>query len=246
MMAKIIDRLMVIFPFEVDVFKDTALHVDYVGHPLVREIDRFLLTEPTELPWQGEKKIALLPGSRHQEVSRILPVMLKAAQQLEQEHQDAEFIVPVPNERVEADVMQRISRSLEKPRKLEVVKGKTRETLRQADAALVTSGTATLETALIGCPMVVMYKARPFTVFLARKLVNITHICIVNIIAGRTVVSELIQQDASPEALTAGINGLLDDAPERAAMLAGYKEVREILGDHEAGERVAEIILNDA
>jgi len=243
LMAKIIDRLMVIFPFEVDVFKETTLQVEYVGHPLVGEIDRFLQTEPSTLPWQGKTKIALLPGSRKQEVARILPVMLQTARRLEEQHSDISFIVPVPNERIETVVRHYLGHARGKPEKLEVVKNKTRETLRQADAAIVASGTATLETALIGCPMVVIYIARPITVFLARRLVDIKYICIVNIIADHTIVTELIQQDARPDTLCSEINRLLNDSPERAAVLEGYQQVRKILGDADAGERVAEIIL---
>jgi len=91
--------------------------------------------------------------------------------------------------------------------------------------------------------MVVIYIARPITVFLARRLVDIKYICIVNIIADHTIVTELIQQDARPDTLCSEINRLLNDSPERAAVLEGYQQVRKILGDADAGERVAEIIL---
>lgn len=245
MMAKVIDRLMVIFPFEVGVFKDTPLQVDYVGHPLVGEINHFLSTDPVELPWQGERKVGLLPGSRHQEIGRILPVMLAAAQKLEAKHPNLSFMIPVPNEQVEADVRQRIAATQDKPVKVTVVRGQTREVVRQAEAALVTSGTATLETALIGCPMVVTYKTQAITAFLARQLVKIPYICIVNIVANRSVVPEVLQNDATPESLFEHIDHLLGDTPEHGKMVVGYEEIREILGTQDAGQTIADIVLGD-
>ncbi len=241
-MAKVIDRLMVIFPFEVEVFKGTGLQVDFVGNPLVAQIDEFLSTDLRSLPWQSDRLVALLPGSRRQEIERILPTMLAAAKKLEAQFPDVSFMIATPNGRIEKMVSEQISQCPEKPSRLDVICGNARELMRQAEAAIVTSGTATLETALIGTPHILVYKTSAFTYWFARTVVKISHLGLVNIIAGRTICPELIQQDATPEALSTGTAGLMADTPERQAMLEGYAEVRQLLGAKNAAENVAAIL----
>ncbi len=241
-MANVIDRLMVIFPFEVDVFKDSGLQVDFVGNPLVAQIDDLLATNGMFLPWQTERRIALLPGSRRQEIERILPTMLQAAKKLEAQFSDLSFMIATPNERIEMIVNDEIARNALKPARLDVICGNARALMRQAEAAIVTSGTATLETALIGTPHILVYKTSAFTYWFARKVVKIKHIGLVNIIAGRTVCPELIQQDAAPEAMAAEMSKLMSETPEQKAMLIGYAEVRQMLGTKKAAENVAAIL----
>jgi lipid-A-disaccharide synthase len=242
-MVKIIDRLMVVFPFEVAVFKDTDLQVDFVGNPLVAQIDEFLAMPPRELPWGSERRVALLPGSRKQEILRILPSILAAAKRLEARVPDVSFIIASPNERIEALVNEQIEQCADTPSRLVVVCGQARELMRQADAAVVTSGTATLETALLGTPQIIVYKTSPATYWFARMVLTIRHIGLVNIVAKRTVCPELIQQDATAESMADGIARLLADTAERSEMLAGYKEVRQLLGARNAAENAAEILL---
>jgi lipid-A-disaccharide synthase len=244
-MAKVIDRLMAIFPFEVDVFKGTGLQVDFVGNPLVAQIDEFLSTGVQPLPWQSDRLVALLPGSRRQEIERILPTMLAAAKKLEAQFSDVSFMIATPNGRIEKMVNEQIAQCPEKPSRLDVVCGNARELMRQAEAAIVMSGTATLETALIGTPHILVYKTSAFTYWFARTVVKISHLGLVNIIAGRTVCPELIQQDATPEALAAETAKLMADTPERQAMLEGYAEVRRLLGAKKAAENVAAILCGD-
>ena len=241
-MAQVIDRLMVIFPFEVDVFRDTDLQVDFVGNPLVAQIDEFLSTDVQPLPWQSDRLIALLPGSRRQEIERILPTMLSAAKKLEAQFPDVSFMIATPNGRIEKMVNEQITQRPEKPARLDVVCGNARELMRQAEAAMVTSGTATLETALIGTPHILVYKTSAFTYWFAKTVVKIAHIGLVNIVADRTICPELIQQDASPEALAEKTARLLADTPERRTMLEGYAEVRGLLGTKKAAENVAAIL----
>jgi lipid-A-disaccharide synthase len=244
-MAQVIDRLMVIFPFEVELFKETGLKVDFVGNPLVEQIDEFLETEPLELPWQSGRRIALLPGSRKQEIQRILPTILSAAKKLEEQFPDVSFMIASPNARIENLVNEQIALCQDTPLRLNVVRGNARELMRQAEAAIVTSGTATLETALIGTPHILVYKTSALTYWLGKKLVKISHIGLVNIIAKRTVCPELIQQDASPEAMAAQTAKLMANTPERKAMLAGYAEVRQLLGAKKAAQNVADILCAD-
>ena len=186
-MAKIIDHLMVIFPFEVDVFKGTDLQVDFVGNPLVAQIDELLDTDVKSLPWQSGCRVALLPGSRRQEIERILPTMLAAAKKLEMPFPDLCFMIASPNERIKNLVKEQIFQCPEKPSRLDVICGNAREVMRQAEAAIVTSGAATLETALIGTPHILVYKTSAFTYWFARAVVKISHVGLVNIVAGRTV-----------------------------------------------------------
>jgi lipid-A-disaccharide synthase len=241
-MAKAIDRLMVVFPFEVEVFKGSGLQVDFVGNPLVAQIDEFLSTDWKPLPWKSERRIALLPGSRKQEIERILPTLLAAAKKLESRFPEPSFMIATPNERIEKIVQDQIVQCLEKPARLDVVCGDAREAMRQAEAAIVASGTATLETALIGTPHILVYKTSAFTYWFAKSVVKVSHIGLVNIIAGRTVCPELIQGEASPEALAAETAKLMADTPECRAMLEGYAEIRQLLGTKPAAENVAEIL----
>ena len=244
-MAKVIDRLMVVFPFEVEVFKGTDLQVDFVGNPLVEQIDEFLSTDVQPLPWQSGQLIALLPGSRRQEIERILPTMLSAAKKLETQFPDLSFMIATPNERIEKIVNEQISQCSEKPSRLDVICGHARDLMRQAEVGIVTSGTATLETALIGTPHILVYKTSAFTYWFAKAVVKISHIGLVNIVAGRTVCPELIQQDASPESLAEETAKLMSDTPERQAMLKGYAEVRQLLGTKNASENVATILCEN-
>ena len=244
-MAKIIDRLMVVFPFEVEVFKGSGLQVDFVGNPLVAQIDDILAQELKPLPWKSDRRIALLPGSRRQEIERILPTMLSAAKKLEVQFPDLSFMIASPNERIEKIVNEQVAQCPEKPSRLDVICGHARELMRQAEVAMVTSGTATLETALIGTPHILVYKTSAFTYWFAKAVVKISHIGLVNIVAGRTVCPELIQQDADPETLAMEMAKLMSDTPERQVMLKGYAEVRQLLGAKKASENVAEILCAD-
>jgi len=243
-MAKVIDRLIVVFPFEVDVFKGSGLQVDFVGNPLVAQIDEFISSDWKPLPWQSERRVALLPGSRRQEIERILPTMLEAAKKLEAQFPDISFMIATPNARIEKMVNEQIFQCLEKPSRLDVVCGGARELMRQAEAAIVTSGTATLETALLGTPHILVYKTSAFTYWFAKAVVKISHIGLVNIVAGRTVCPELIQQDATPDMLAKQTAQLMVDTPERQAMLKGYAEVRQLLGAKDAAENVAVILCD--
>lgn len=243
-MAKVIDRLMVVFPFEVALFQDTGLQVDYVGNPLVEQIDEFLATKPEHLPWQTQRRIALLPGSRKQEIERILPAMLETAKRLEAKFPDLSFMIPTPNKQIGQIVKGQVFHCRHKPSRLNVVCGRAREVMRQAEAAIVTSGTATLEAALIGTPHILVYKTSAFTYWFARAVVKISHIGLVNIVADRTVCPELIQHDATPEAMAEQTTALMTDTPERIKMVEEYTEIRQLLGDKNSAKTVAQTICN--
>ncbi len=243
-MAEIIDRLMVIFPFEVDVFKDVALKVDFVGHPMVDELREFHGKAPETLPWNGKKKIALLPGSRKQEVVHILPYLLEAAQLLEQSRPDISFLIPVPERRL-ALVESILQKADKAPRNISIVTGKAREVLKQADAAFVASGTATLEAALLRCPTVLVYRGSFLNYLFARALIRIPWLGIANIVSGREIMPERLQQHMRPIELVAAIDPLINDTPVRTAMIENFKALEKMLGNGLPAGRVAEIVAGE-
>ncbi len=242
-MAQIIDRLMVIFPFEVEVFRDVDLQVDFVGHPMVDELRAFRAEPPQPLPWNGEKKIALLPGSRRQEIRYILEPLLEAAQMLEASRPGISFIIPVPERRLALieEVLQKTNKA---PRNLCVVPGQAREVLKQADAAFVASGTATLEAALLGCPTVLVYRGGFVNYLFVKALIRVPWLGIANIVSGREIMPERLQQQMTPLKLVAAIDPLMNDTPERAAMLENFQALEKRLGDGAPAGRVAQIICD--
>jgi len=243
-MAQCVDRLITIFPFEPAHFEGTGLRADFAGHPLVAEAGAALAEPLKTLPWPGEPRVALLPGSRANEIERILPAMWRAAARLECRRPGAGFVVACPNQDIEERVRAAIAAVRGAgPTRIEIVTGHTRQVLRQATAAMVASGTATIEAALLGCPMIVVYRTAAATYLLGRMLVRVAHLGMVNIVAGRELCREFIQGAARPEAMAAAMEPLCADTPERARMVEGLRSVSEALaggGTMSAAAMVAE------
>ncbi len=244
-MARDVDRLLVIFPFEVEVFSGTGLRVDFVGHPLVEETRHVWNGMEADLPWPGEERVALLPGSRVQEVERILPVMLEAARRLERMRKDMGFLIAAPSSKIAEVASHRVQSSGVKPERIEIVVGRTREALKQARAAMVASGTATIETALMRCPMIVVYKTAALTYWFGRRLVCVPDIGMVNVVAGKRICPEFVQQEAQPEKMAEAMEAILDDTPERALMVKELESVAKELGEGGSAGRAAEILLEE-
>ncbi len=243
-MAQVIDRLMVIFPFEVDVFKGVDLKVDFVGHPMIDELRALRAEAPKPLPWNGAKKVALLPGSRKQEISYILEPLLDAAYLLEQSRSDLSFIIPVPERRLKF-FEETMKTATNVPKNLSVVIGQSREVLKQADAALVASGTATLEAALLGCPTVLVYRGSFVNCILVKLLIRVPWFGIANIVSNREIMPERLQEEMEPAKLVAVIEPLIDDTPVRAEMLENFKTLEKLLGNGAPAGRVAQIICDE-
>jgi len=242
-MAEVLDLLLVIFPFEVNLFKDTDLHVEFVGHPLVDKAKQVLAAPEESLPWKGTKKLALLPGSRKQEVRRILAPMWEAACILEEKDQSLSTIIAAPTEEIAQVARELINDLPVGPRRIEIVVGKTRQILRQAHGAMVASGTATIEAALMGCPMIVVYITAGLTYFLGKRLVQIKHIGMVNIVAGTELCPEFIQHAAQPAAMAEAVGIFLDDEAARYHIQARLKEVSTLLGHPQGADKAASLIL---
>jgi lipid-A-disaccharide synthase len=229
-----VDKMFVIFPFEKEFYAKHGVQVDFVGHPLLDELamDNGQLTMDNDR--SDDKIIALLPGSRKQEISSLLSEYLKVIPHFT----DYRFVVAGIS-----GLGKEFYTNIIGDNKCEVVWDKTYGLLSQAHAAIVTSGTATLETALYNVPEVICYKSNPLSYYIARQLIKgIKYICIVNLIADRKVVTELIQHDVNETRLVQEVKQLLN--PEyRQKMLQEYEEVRQLLGSVGASDRAARLMI---
>ena len=232
---RIVDRMFCILPFEVAFYKGWDMDIDYVGNPLLDEIAAFK-PDPDFLKNNGlsdQKIIALLPGSRKQEIERLLPTMLS----LTERFPNYQFVVAgAPS--FNAGYYQQIAGGIS----INLVFGKTYDLLHVAHAAVVASGTATLETALFQVPQVVVYKGGRISIAIARMVIKIRFISLVNLIMDRQVVQELIQEDCNTERLTTVVEGLLS-GDQRKQMLDDYKALSEVMGEPGASVRTAGLIL---
>ncbi|MBI1321135.1 MAG: lipid-A-disaccharide synthase [Candidatus Hydrogenedens sp.] len=233
--AKCCTKMMVIFPFEEPLYQAIGMDAAYVGHPLLDHIQGF---EPSR-DFEGDPVIGILPGSRAQEIGRLLAPMLDVARRIQEHYPDARFVTPCANEK-RADQIRGIAKDFP----LEVMPGTMYDVLHAARFCLVASGTATLETALFGVPMIIAYRVSPLSYALARALVDIKHIGIVNILAGKGIVPEYVQGAMKPKAIAADALELIGDTPRRAAMLEDLAAVRASLGGGGASENAAREVLS--
>ncbi len=243
-MATYLDHLICIFPFESSHFKGTSLPVTFVGHPLVDSINDFLEAPDVPLPWNGLIRVALLPGSRRSEIARLLPVMLRAAGLLDKRIDGISFIIAAPDQ-PQADLARDICKQTTNgPRQIEVINDMTRAVVRQADAAMVCSGTATVETALLGCPMVVAYQLNPVSYYMFKAMIRVPYIGMVNIVAGREICPERVQDQATPSALAAAVEPLLSPTETRQTMLENLRQFKESMGEGGAAARAATVLVD--
>ncbi|MFZ5466811.1 MAG: lipid-A-disaccharide synthase [Pseudomonadota bacterium] len=236
-----IDMMAVIFPFETAFYEAHGIPVSYVGHPLAGRVrasaPRAELMEEFGLSAE-HPVVGLLPGSRKAEIQRLLPVMLESAARLATERPGLQFILPQAAS-IDDDLIKPL---LEAARvAVKVVPERSHDVLACCDAAMVASGTATLEVALMGVPMAILYKVSPLTYTLLRPLIRIPDIGLANIVAGRRIVPEFVQGDAEPAAVAAEIGRMLDDADYAGRMRKDLAEVKERLGPGGGVERMAEL-----
>lgn len=255
--ARRVNRLLTIFPFEPELFGETDLAVDFVGHPLVSQAKTALQSELENLPWQsGVPRVALLPGSRRQEIQRLLPVMWETALLLEKKYPHISFIIAAPTTEMAElirEFLSKMGKDAGLAKRFSITIDKTRQVLRQADATLVASGTATVEAALMRCPMVIIYKVALGTYFAGRALIRVPYLGMVNILwqhlnpdmVKEPLCPEFIQWDAKPARLVQALEPLLTATEQRQKMLAGLDLVNASLGAGGGGEQAAEIILQE-
>ncbi|MES1254531.1 MAG: lipid-A-disaccharide synthase [Acidobacteriota bacterium] len=238
------DLVLVIFPFEAEIYRAGGVPVEFVGHPLLD----LLPAVPSRAAFLGglgfstsAPTIALLPGSRPNEVAHILPDLVAAARHIAAVLPTAQFIVArAPN--LDDRHFAALSAGAPTPR-MAVVVGQTDAVLASSDVVLTASGTATVQTALWGTPMVVVYRVSPVTYRLVRRRVTVSMVAMVNLIAGRVVVPELIQDAFTPEAVAREALDILTNTDRAAVMRADLAEVRTKLGGPGASRRAAEAIL---
>lgn len=229
---KYVDLMLVILPFEKEFYKKHDYSAVFVGHPLVEVIDREL-TAPSTLP-KVRPTVALLPGSRTQEIKKNLPLMLKMVA----EFPECDFMIAqAPGQ--EASLYRMIMGGQPVP----LINNKTYDLMKIADAALVTSGTATLECALMGVPQVVVYKSNAMTYQIAKRLVKVKYISLVNLILNKPVVAELIQNDFNEEKLRENLDVLLHDYELKDKMQVAYTKLwKVLLKDEKASDLASEAI----
>ena len=228
-----VDKMLVILPFEKEFYKKWNYDVTYVGHPLIEVVSH----EKNEVPFtpvSDKPIIAILPGSRAQEIQVKLPIMLEVVDAFP----DYQFVVAqAPSQPIE------LYKELIGNKNVLLAKDQTYNLLKQAKAALVTSGTATLETALFGTPQVVCYKGNPVSFWLAKKLVKVKYISLVNLIMNKPVVTELIQADLNAKNIKMELHKILYDEASRTQMKQDYDTLWHKLGDNYASEMAAKEIL---
>lgn len=236
---KYVDKMIVILPFEQEFYHRKGLEVDFVGHP---QLDALAEENTTPKKEFFEKNlledrpiIALLPGSRKQEVAKTLSIMLEVMPYFD----EYQFVVAGVN-----TITSKFYRGIIGERPAHVLIGKTHDLLHYTEAALVTSGTATLETALIGVPEVVCYKGSKLSFMIARRVVKVKYASLVNLILNREVVKELIQHDLTKENLVKGLNNILRNTSDRKRLKTDYAELRKKLGEEGASERAANLIVD--
>lgn len=244
---KCVDKLFVILPFEKEFYKKYDLDVEFVGHPLLDVTEDFEVLDPVVGISENQNKpiIALLPGSRKQEIKKMLNEMLKMVEHFK----DYQFVIAgapsIEKEFYDLLLSEHFKHKGYKEMHYELgfVKNQTYALLKKASAALVTSGTATLETALFEVPQVVCYKGSPISFFLAKRLVNVAFISLVNLIAEKEVVKELIQHDFNESQLKNELGKILNSST-RDKLKTEYQIVKSRLGGKGASKRTAKVMVS--
>jgi lipid-A-disaccharide synthase len=233
-MKRCVDQVAVVLPFETEIYRRAGIPVEFVGHPFI--VDHEL---PDPLPQGGRQGIALLPGSRESEVRHMLPLMVASAKEIARARAGTTFVIaksPVVEERIYHDAVR--ASGLEAKLEPDAVVA-----LAGARAAVVASGTATLQSALLDTPLVVVYRTTAINYALARRMVTIDNIGLVNVLLGERVAPELVQGDARPIAIAQALLDIAEDETRRDSMLRRFRELRASLRGGGGTARVAELAL---
>jgi lipid-A-disaccharide synthase len=241
--ARLVDRMAVVFPFEVPFYEKEGVPVTFVGHPLVDTVFPTMTRAEAQAGFgldPARKTVGLFPGSRKGEIKNLAATILEAATLLKKHFPDLQFILPLASSLTAADIAPFMEASC---LDIRVIEGKVYDVMQVCDAIITVSGTVTLEAALMAAPMVIIYRVSPLTYAVGKRLIKVDHIGLCNIVAGERVVRELVQDDAEPAWIAAEIARILTDdeyAKEMRDKLAG---VRAKLGSGGGSAKVAELVL---
>ena len=244
MIKELVSQMLVVLPFEQTFYQEHGVRSRFVGHPLLEELpasgSRSAARLELGLPANQGPVVALLPGSRNQEVKRHLARMLASVQLLKRRFPDVHVVIPVAST-IPRALIDKIVRQFSIPST--VTEGKATEALLAADVAVVCSGTATLQAALLTRPMVVVYRVSFLTFHILKRLLKVAHIALVNLIAGHTLVPELIQSAFSPVNVEAELNKILADPVARVRLTQEFQQLRRQLGGPGTANRVSDVVL---
>ena len=237
-LKKITDHVAVILPFETDVFDEAEIPNSYVGNPLLdnRELLQAKVIDGTP----ESKTIALMPGSRKNEISYLLPIMLDAADKLREKYPDTDFLLPVA-ETIDRETIKTECESRDLP--ITLVRSNEYKRIAKCQLAFVASGTATLELAIMGLPMIVVYKMNPLSYAVVKRWLTIDQISLTNIIANRKIVPEILQEDATADNIFQEAQRLLTDQNAYQKQKADLEKVYQSLGSEGAAEKLCKLIV---
>jgi len=242
--GRLVEKMIVIFPFEKKIYEKAKIDVDFVGHPLLDSIQSQFSREEAFRKFSltfGVTTIGLLPGSRMNEVKRHLPPMIEAISLISKQIHPVQFIIPVAPG-LDGEEVQSLVGS--KHKNVRVVENTIYDVMRISDVVIVASGTATVEAAIMGAPMIVVYRVSPLTYLLGKMLIKVKNIGMVNIIAEKTVVPELIQKDVTPEKITSAVIQILGNPLKQEEIKKELSSLKEKIGNPGASFRAAQIIIS--
>ena len=244
--SKVVDRMAVILPFEKDFYQNSDLKIEYVGHPLMDHIPQATLFEEAHRDAQIKKNpiIGILPGSRTQEIKRLLPIMIKALEMISANHPDMKVLLPMSTT-INDELVEFVNHFLRATfLKITILRQDLHQALRGCDLALVTSGTATLETAIMEIPMVIVYRVSLLSYWIGKMVVKVPYIGLVNLVAENKVVPEFVQKEVTPAKLANEMLSILESPQRKIEMARDLKMVKKRLGEPGASERTARIALD--
>jgi len=241
--ARLVDHMAVILPFEAPFYEKAGVPVSFVGHPMAKMVDVNKTRDEAAAAIGLDPKrkvVGLFPGSRRNEIEKLLPVIIEAAVQLRERFPDIQFLLPLASTLSDGDILPQLQAvNLD----VTITRERIHDVIRACDAVISVSGTVTLEIALVGTPMVIIYKLSPLTYQLAKRLVKVDNIGLCNIVAGKTVVQELIQDDANRDKIADEIGKILADDSYKNIIKQNLAEIRAKLGAGEASRNVAQLAL---
>lgn len=241
---KLVDMMAVVFPFEETFYKKYDIPVRFVGHPLVDEIhvsadqktlrNEFLLDDDKPV-------IGLFPGSRHSEIKRLLPIIVESAQQISQQQSNAQFIIPVASTLKEEDILNHFE---DVELDMRIISNRSHDVMEACDAVITVSGTVTLELALLKKPMVVINKISKLSYFFVSRMLKIKHIALCNIVAGKRVVPELIQNDATTTKISNTLLELTDNDNTRNEIMSEFSTIEDKLTNKETKTELSDLLID--